>query len=326
MIAHDVTRQFADLNSFKAVATYALRLGPQQGDPLDWGLTNDYQTEAVAWAKAVNNLDPDIGWAIKEADMVQRLNKRAVTNKTYHYVVSFPEGEQPSRAVLENIEEVLSGALGYAKHQRLMAVHRDTQNLHMHVVVNRVNPDTFKVLGTAWDHYILQRAADELEAIHGLKKENHQPGTRTRNPREPYRPTPRPRGPKRDPNLYREFQEARAQASLSRKKALDKLRVKHQRQFTDLTAWHAKRRANARAQPLSRADRKSSNLYLREAAQNDHEARRQQQAKERLDVKEQYKLLTWSAFSDANTRDRETGACLGVADRERPGDPRGRGR
>lgn len=298
MIAESLPQKGYGTNNIKPLAAYILRVPNGHADPERWGLSHDRQTEAVAWAKAVNCAGPSLGRAVKDMEMTQQMNRRAITNKSYHYVVSFPAGETPSRAVLENIEEVLSTAIGFAAHQRLVAAHSDTAHAHMHVVINRVHPETFRCTGTYRDHFALQRMSAELEDIHGLTKDNHVPGSRIRD-REIFRPswqvTP---PPVRDPDLQAEYKRVREQAVRERKHALQVLRVQHQRYFEKLVAWHAQRRASARAQPLSRADRQSTYLYLRDAAQRDHAERKQKEKQEREALGQQFVIPTWEAFMD----------------------------
>lgn len=48
-----------------------------------------------------------------------------------------------------------------------MAVHDDTGNRHLHVAVNRVNPDTLKAVSPFRDYLILDRAMREVELAQG---------------------------------------------------------------------------------------------------------------------------------------------------------------
>ncbi len=57
-------------------------------------------------------------------------------------MVSFREGERPTREQLADIEDRLCGALGFAEHQRVSAVHQNTDNWHMHIAINKVHPRT----------------------------------------------------------------------------------------------------------------------------------------------------------------------------------------
>jgi hypothetical protein len=77
--------------------------------------------------------------AIAEIQAVQAMNSRAKGDKTYHLVVSFPPGEKPSETQLRDIEDELCAAIGLADHQRISAVHTDSDHLHIHVAINKVH-------------------------------------------------------------------------------------------------------------------------------------------------------------------------------------------
>ena len=326
MIAEDVTREFRGLASYKPLAAYVLRMPAStlvRGDPLDWGLDRDRHTDAVDWAKAVNSVDDHLGWAIKETDLVQQLNKRAFTNKSYHYVVSFPEGERPPRDVLEHIESVLTEAIGYGEHQRIMAVHQDTPHLHMHVAISRIHPRTFKSIGSHLDHLMLQRTTAQLESLHGLTKANHTPFSRSA-PRshEPFVPSWQIDPPtKLDPAL----KAARALALAERSQALASLKEKHARYFKELTAWHKQRRTNAFNQKLGRADRVSTTAYLREVADRDHEERKAREKQERDALKAAHPLPTLEEFTARQQREKEAAAHARMRDEPYTRDIRRRG-
>ena len=148
-------------------------------DPASWTRLNAYILdsnhggEKVAWARVTNCQADDPGWAVKEILATQAHNRRSRSDKSYHLVVSFPEGERPSREQLEDIEDRLCAAIGFAAHQRVSAVHQNTDNWHLHVAINKVHPTTFRNLTPVRDHYRLQEACAELEIRHGLVREPH---------------------------------------------------------------------------------------------------------------------------------------------------------
>ncbi|WP_297882444.1 TraI/MobA(P) family conjugative relaxase [uncultured Campylobacter sp.] len=110
---------------------------------------------------------------IAEILNTQALNTTSKQDKTMHLVVSFQEDEHPSFEVMKSIEIELMKALGMEKHQRLSVVHSNTNNLHMHIAVNKVDPDTMKVKNPYNDVKILQETAIKLEMKFGLKIDNH---------------------------------------------------------------------------------------------------------------------------------------------------------
>ena len=148
-------------------------------DPASWTrlgayiLDTPHAGEKVAWARATNCGHDDPGWAVKHILSVQDQNTRSKSDKSYHLVVSFPEGERPSRAQMEDIEDRLCEALGFDEHQRVSAVHQNTDNWHLHVAINKVHPVTLRSVTPIRDHFRLQAACVELEIKHGLTQEPH---------------------------------------------------------------------------------------------------------------------------------------------------------
>jgi len=63
-----------------------------------------------------------------------------------HWTISWPEDEKPSIAQAREAVQVLMRQSGLAGHQHVFALHDDTHCRHLHVVVNRVHPETFKVI------------------------------------------------------------------------------------------------------------------------------------------------------------------------------------
>jgi hypothetical protein len=111
--------------------------------------------------------------AIAEIQAVQAMNSRAKGDKTYHLVVSFPPGEKPSEAQLRDIEDELCAAIGLADHQRISAVHTDTDHLHIHVAINKVHAVTRRCIEPYYDKHKLMTACEGLEIKHGLERTNH---------------------------------------------------------------------------------------------------------------------------------------------------------
>ncbi|TON54628.1 hypothetical protein CGH56_09995, partial [Vibrio parahaemolyticus] len=113
--------------------------------------------------------------AVVEMDLIQRQNTRTKLDKTLHLVVSFPEGEIPTREQLDDIEQTLSESIGMGHHQRLSVAHSNTENYHLHMAINRIDPETHKMVNPYNYHKSLMVAATELELKHGLEITERQP-------------------------------------------------------------------------------------------------------------------------------------------------------
>lgn len=142
------------------------------------GLTN-YLVDDQGKAERVGNIfitnchSTDPKWAAIEVEATQSLNTRAVSDKTYHLLVSFREGEELDNFKLKDIETQLAKALGFEEHQRIAVVHRDTDNLHMHMAINKIHPVKHTLHEPYRDHRTRDEICIKIEEQYGLEKDNH---------------------------------------------------------------------------------------------------------------------------------------------------------
>lgn len=113
-------------------------------------------------------------WAAWEMQAVQRQNIRAKSDKTYHLVLSFRESESPTSDCIQAIEERICTGLGYENHQRVSVLHGDTDNLHLHIVINKIHPERLSIHEPYYDHNKLASLCVQLEQEFGLALDNHQ--------------------------------------------------------------------------------------------------------------------------------------------------------
>ncbi|MFO0702144.1 MAG: TraI/MobA(P) family conjugative relaxase, partial [Nitrospira sp.] len=103
----------------------------------------------------------------------QSLNTRAQSDKTYHLIVSFRPGELPSAATVRAIEARVCQRLGFGEHQRVSVLHHDTNNVHLHLAINKIHPTRY----TLHEPYKAYRAfgelCDRLEDEFQLEPDNH---------------------------------------------------------------------------------------------------------------------------------------------------------
>lgn len=113
--------------------------------------------------------------AITEVLATQHLNTRAKGDKTFHLIVSFRPGEQPTADTLRAVEKRICAGLGYADHQRISAVHNDTDNLHIHIAINKIHPARHTMHEPYYSHRALAELCANLERDYGLQVDNHMP-------------------------------------------------------------------------------------------------------------------------------------------------------
>jgi len=117
-----------------------------------------------------------------DIEPTQRRNTRSEGDKTYHLVISFRPGEKPSQEVLDAAEERICEAMGYADHQRVSAVHYDTDNVHIHIAINKIHPQTHNIHTPYNDYKTRSAVCLALEKEFGLESDNHRASkTRSEN-------------------------------------------------------------------------------------------------------------------------------------------------
>jgi hypothetical protein len=84
-----------------------------------------------------------------------------------HYELSWPPGERPTQpqwteSALHTLRE-----LGYQDHQYMVVAHDDKKHFHIHVMVNKVHPETFKAHTPYRNWLTLDAAMRVLEAKYG---------------------------------------------------------------------------------------------------------------------------------------------------------------
>ncbi len=136
------------------------------------------KTERLGLVQVTNCDAGTVKAAISEVLATQLMNTRAKGDKTYHLLVSFRAGEKPAAETLKAIEERICAGLGYGEHQRISAVHHDTDNLHIHIAVNKIHPTRHTMHEPYYPHRALAELCTALERDYGLERDNHEPRKR----------------------------------------------------------------------------------------------------------------------------------------------------
>ena len=160
MIAKIIPIKSVRKSSFSALIKYLT-------DPQD-------KSERVSQIKVSNCYSDDQTAALIEIQNTQEMNTRAKSDKTCHLVLSFPEGERLSFMSLNAIEERFCETLGFAGHQRISVVHDDTNNLHVHIAINKIHPKKLTIHNPYYDYKKVAKLCEQIEQEYGLTTVNHE--------------------------------------------------------------------------------------------------------------------------------------------------------
>ena len=83
----------------------------------------------------------------QKMEMIALARESAHSNMpVQHWIFSWKEGEQPDREKIEELVDIFLAKMGLSGHQIIYGLHYDTDNYHLHIAVNRMNPATGKVV------------------------------------------------------------------------------------------------------------------------------------------------------------------------------------
>lgn len=97
---------------------------------------------------------------------------RRCEEPVFHYILSWQEDENPGPDIIFSCVADTQKALGLEGHQYVAAIHRDTDNVHVHIATNRICPRTFKAATLSFSKERLQRCCRQLELKHGFRHDN----------------------------------------------------------------------------------------------------------------------------------------------------------
>lgn len=158
MIAKKAPRKKGSKSSFGNLAKYITR--------------EEKEDEVVEYSRITNCGFDSFELAVKEIEATQARNTRSKADKTYHLIISFPAGERPTNDQLRDIEDEMCKAVGLGDHQRISALHTDTDNVHLHVAINKIHPLSHRNVELLRDHYRIDEACSLLEERHALQCDN----------------------------------------------------------------------------------------------------------------------------------------------------------
>ena len=178
MLAKVITlKPGAPSKGFALVMRYVMRANEElpPGQSLDGGHFN-IDDDQLYWT-----LDEDrLGYAEDLAGVCDGTAEdcsrkgRFKGNPVYHVAITWQEGEHPTAQQAEQACKHVMDALGFADHQAAWATHRDTDNDHVHLVINRVHPEKLIAVQPPFkkDYFTLDRCMRELELEFGYARAN----------------------------------------------------------------------------------------------------------------------------------------------------------
>jgi hypothetical protein len=129
---------------------------------LQQGPRDHLNPDRVEWS-STRNLDTDNPAEAAELMRYAASENPKVEEPVYHFGLSLAEGEHLSREQWEDAAAQVLDRMGLADHQAVLIAHNDTDNEHVHIVVNRIGED-----GRAWVH--AHEAIPALEIEYGLSR------------------------------------------------------------------------------------------------------------------------------------------------------------
>ncbi len=158
MIAKIPSRRSGSKTDFKALINYCL------------GITGHEKNSVIHVGMKNLNSPPEKAYLEMEGLSYENVRSK---NPALHFILSWRSDESPTNEQADEAVEIAIKELNLEGCQTLWALQKDTENLHVHVVVNRISPDTFKAIRPAkgWTKKALERAARKIEFAQGWEIE-----------------------------------------------------------------------------------------------------------------------------------------------------------
>ena len=159
--------------SFAGVAAYCLHDAPEPDD------RRPRTSERVGWADTRNlaTFRPEraarlMAATARAAPDLKRLaggspGGRKLAKPVLHYSLSWARDETPDKGEMNRAVDESLEALGLESHEALIVAHEDTRHPHVHVIANRVDPETGKAAKLSGSKLRLSRWAEGYEREQG---------------------------------------------------------------------------------------------------------------------------------------------------------------
>jgi hypothetical protein len=136
------------------------------------GKTNRKPEEKIAFTDCINLTSVETATLEMEALAFQ--NKRC-GDPVMHLLLSWRENENPTREQVQKAVKITLSELDLTECQTLYSLHQNTDNMHLHLCVNRVHPETYLAINPAhgWTRRAMEKSARKIEYSQGWQVENN---------------------------------------------------------------------------------------------------------------------------------------------------------
>jgi hypothetical protein len=136
------------------------------------GKTNMRPEEKIAFTGCLNLASVET--ATMEMESLAFQNKRCA-DPVMHLLLSWRENESPTIEQVADAVEIALDELSLSQCQAVYSLHQNTDNMHLHICVNRIDPDTTKAITPAggWTRRAMEQAARRIEHAQGWQTENN---------------------------------------------------------------------------------------------------------------------------------------------------------
>lgn len=124
--------------------------------------------DRVAWVFGHNLPTDDPVLAAKLMTATADLSKRC-RNACYHTMVAWHPEESPSPEIMQEIARRTLVLAGLGEHQALVMGHGDKPHRHLHMMINRVHPETGRAWSTSHDYRRFDQIMRQLSEDYGLR-------------------------------------------------------------------------------------------------------------------------------------------------------------
>ena len=159
--------------SFAGVAAYCLHDAPEPDDRrprtserVGWADTRNLATLRVERAARLMAATAKAAPDLKRLAGVAR-GGRKLAKPVLHYSLSWARDETPDKREMNRAVDGSLEALGLEGHEALIVAHEDTRHPHVHVIANRVDPETGKAATLGNSKLRLSRWAEGYEREQG---------------------------------------------------------------------------------------------------------------------------------------------------------------